>query len=244
VVPEQVPAVFQPHAVACCGSCNTPLSGSAFCINCGAATGGGAAASSAAGPADDVLGEPPPSLAGLSAKMRAKVETALAKIKGGEKKIKLSGNDIGDAGATALAQALPGSAVTEIWLQKSKIGAAGATALAQALPGSAVTKLRIRDNKIGAAGATALAQALPGSAVTYLNMDYNSIGDAGATALAQALPGSAMTYLQLDGNDIKGSWGTGSSTPEGAKGALAQAWRAKHGDKAYVSSIDCSLQLN
>jgi hypothetical protein len=33
---QQQQQVFPQQAVACCGSCNTPLSGSAFCTNCGA----------------------------------------------------------------------------------------------------------------------------------------------------------------------------------------------------------------
>ena len=53
------------------------------------------------------------------------------------------GNKIGDAGAQALAAALPNSQVTELNLKWNKIEDAGAQALAAALPHSQVTELEL-----------------------------------------------------------------------------------------------------
>ena len=104
---------------------------------------------------------------------------------------------ITDAGAAALAEALPGSQVTALGLCGNQITDAGAAALAEALPGSQVTTLYLDDNQITDAGAAALAEALPGSQVTELDLGGNGITDVGAAALAQALPGSQVTTLGL-----------------------------------------------
>jgi hypothetical protein len=51
----------------------------------------------------------------------------------------LPDNEIGDAGAAALAETLPGSQVTRLDLNNNQIADAGAAALAEALPCSQVT---------------------------------------------------------------------------------------------------------
>ena len=44
------------------------------------------------------------------------------------------------------------------------------------------------------------------------------------------------------GNDFGGKCGTGSDSPSGAKGALCDAWRAKHGDKASFNSYGMTVR--
>ena len=102
----------------------------------------------------------------------------------------------------------------------------------------------MNNNSISETGAIAIAQALPGSAVTTLDLSNNRIGGAGATAIAQALPGSAVTGLQFGGNNsISGAYGTGMSISRGGKGALWQAWKAKHGGRAKVNEESCRFEL-
>src|SRR6185312_1087633 len=116
----------------------------------------------------------------------------------------LSYNQIGDAGATALAKALESnSSLISLDLGSNQIGDAGATALAKALESnSSLTSLNLWSNQIGHAGATALAKALESNfSLTSLNLSLNQIGDAGATALAKALESnSSLTSLKLDYN--------------------------------------------
>ncbi|MBT4922007.1 MAG: hypothetical protein HON23_03230, partial [Rickettsiales bacterium] len=124
--------------------------------------------------------------------------------------INLGHNQIGAAGAEALAAALgsPNCKVTNINLYDNKIGAAGAQALAAALgsPNCKVTNIDLYDNQIGAAGAQALASALGSTncKVTNIHLGGNQIGDAGAQALAAALgsPNCKVTNIELRGNQI------------------------------------------
>jgi hypothetical protein len=60
----------------------------------------------------------------------------------------LHSNQIADAGAAALAEALPGSEVAELYLGFNQITDAGAAALAEALPGSQVTELILNRNQV------------------------------------------------------------------------------------------------
>ena len=77
-------------------------------------------------------------------------------------KINLESNDIGDAGASALADALKvNTTLTEINLGSNEIGDDGASALADALKvNTTLTKIVLCCNPIGDAGASALADAL------------------------------------------------------------------------------------
>ena len=59
----------------------------------------------------------------------------------------LNYNQITDAGAAALAEALPGSQVTTLVLNYNQITDAGAAALAEALSASQVTALRLHGNQ-------------------------------------------------------------------------------------------------
>ena len=121
-------------------------------------------------------------------------------------------NNISDAGATTLAQALHhNSTVKELHLSHNNISDVGATALAQALHHNSTLKsLNLCNNSISDAGATALAQALHhNSTLNTLDLSQNNISDAGATALAQALHhNSTLKGLDLSSNNISGAGAT------------------------------------
>ncbi|MBX9702595.1 MAG: leucine-rich repeat domain-containing protein [Silvanigrellaceae bacterium] len=102
----------------------------------------------------------------------------------------LSINQIGDAGAQALAAAIANRTnLTHLDLYQNQIGDAGAQALADALANHTnLTRLDLSKNQIGDAGAQALADALANhTKLTHLNLNFNPIGDAGAQALADSL---------------------------------------------------------
>jgi hypothetical protein len=118
----------------------------------------------------------------------------------------LSGNNIGDEGAIAIAEALKVNAVlTELNLQLNSIGHDGAKAIAEALKVNTVlNELHLYRNNIGDDGAKAIAEALKVNAVvTTLSLWDNSIGDEGAIAIAEALKVNAVvTTLSLSDNNI------------------------------------------
>jgi hypothetical protein len=114
--------------------------------------------------------------------------------------LNLGGNSIGDAGARALAAALPiATALESLDLSSNAIGSGGACALAQALPRAGrLAVLNLQSNAIGDEGTRALAGALPGLALLKeLWLGGNLIGDEGACALAAVLP-SAPALERLD----------------------------------------------
>ena len=126
--------------------------------------------------------------------------------------LNLSRNNISDAGATDIAQALHhNSTLNTLDLSNNNISDAGATDLAQALHhNSTLKELYLSSNNISDAGATDLAQALHhNSTLKELYLSHNSISDAGATALAQALHhNSTLKELELYGNYGIGEEGT------------------------------------
>ena len=113
---------------------------------------------------------------------------------------------MGDAGARALAAALPLCAsLDELVLSCNQIGDVGAQALAAALPQCAsLQKLNLSRNHIGEAGARAVAAALPQCAsLQELTLSSNQIEDAGAQAVAAVLPQCAsLKLLSLSLNNI------------------------------------------
>jgi len=109
-----------------------------------------------------------------------------------QKSLFLFGNNIGDAGAQALAPELPHTGITELHLQGNHIGAAGAQALAPELPHTCITHLYLNANHIGDAGAQALAPELPHTPLTTLNLTANNIGDAAKQAIRAALPNARV----------------------------------------------------
>ncbi|CAK0835981.1 unnamed protein product [Prorocentrum cordatum] len=139
----------------------------------------------------------------------------------------LSGNNVGDEGAAALAAALraPGAlpSLQKLDLRSNNVGDEGAAALAAALraPGALprLQELDLSHNRVGDEGAAALAAALraPGALprLQVLDLRSNRVGDEGAAALAAglralgALP--SLQELHLGGNSV------------GAEGAAALA---------------------
>src|SRR3989338_5284810 len=121
-------------------------------------------------------------------------------------RLPLSGNEIGDTGAAAMAQALSFNTIlTTLNIELNKISDTGAAAIAQALKSnSSLTALQLHDNEIGNTGAVAIAQALSiNSSLTTLNLKCNKIEDTGATAIAQALTfNTALTALYLHNNCV------------------------------------------
>jgi Ran GTPase-activating protein (RanGAP) involved in mRNA processing and transport len=120
--------------------------------------------------------------------------------------IYLSGNAIGDEGASALADALMvNTSVTSIDLSSNQISDMGASALADALKvNRLVTSINLAGNGIGAEGAFALADALKeNTSVTTINLGSNGIGAEGASALADALKvNTSLTSINLDYKQI------------------------------------------
>jgi len=124
----------------------------------------------------------------------------------------LNDNEIGDAGAWALAAALTiNDRLQTLSLNGNSIGTGGVSALAKALtanhtltevcPGhdrrldhvyaltvAPYAQLALNGNAVGDAGASALAEMLTvNSALQGLKLSDSSVGDAGASALAKAL---------------------------------------------------------
>jgi len=120
--------------------------------------------------------------------------------------LELGGNEIGDEGAKAIAEALKVNAVvTTLVLSNNSIGDEGAKAIAEALKVNAVvTTLYLTVNNIEDEGAKAIAEALKVNAVmTTLNLEGNKIGVEGAIAIAEALKVNAVvTTLGLYENKI------------------------------------------
>ena len=61
---------------------------------------------------------------------------------------------------------------------------------------------------------------------------FRSLSSSRSRALT---PSSAAASRRLYNNNIGGKYGTGFSSASGGKGALWQAWKAKHGSRAKVS---------
>eukprot|EP00958_Prasinococcus_capsulatus_P024853 scaffold3973_cov198-Prasinococcus_capsulatus_cf.AAC.2 len=119
----------------------------------------------------------------------------------------LGGAGLGGAGLAALAPALREcTALEELDLDSNRIGEAGARALAEALPHGMATTLRVlklRNNGLfstglGDAGLAALAPALREcTALEELDLDSNRIGEAGTRALAEAFPQRMASTLRV-----------------------------------------------
>ena len=105
--------------------------------------------------------------------------------------ISLRGNELGGAGASALAHTMKANTtVTAIDLGINPgFGSKGASAFASALRmNSVVTSIDLYGNHIQARGASALAEMMKTNTVlTNVDLGRNKIGDAGASALATAL---------------------------------------------------------
>ena len=104
--------------------------------------------------------------------------------------LRLSHNNIGPDGATALAGGIKGlTELNELDLSHNNIGPDGATALAGGIKGlTELNKLDLSHNNIGPDGATALAGGIKGlTELKQLGLSRNNIGPDGAIALADGL---------------------------------------------------------
>ncbi len=104
--------------------------------------------------------------------------------------VDLLGNNIGSAGARAIAKALGiNNTITSVDLGENNIGSAGAVAIAKALEfNNTITSVDLGSNEIGDEGAVAIAKALEfNNTITSVDLGGNSIGDEGAVAIAEAL---------------------------------------------------------
>jgi Ran GTPase-activating protein (RanGAP) involved in mRNA processing and transport len=112
------------------------------------------------------------------------------------------GNQIGSAGAIAMAKGLSfNTAVEEIdWTYNEEVGDTGAVALASALEtNTALLKLHLHWLQISDVGASALAAALETRSppLHLLHLRYNNVGDVGAAAVAQWIKARSPTF-ELD----------------------------------------------
>lgn len=115
-------------------------------------------------------------------------------------------NQIGDAGALVLAEALEtNTTLTSLALGWNEIAEIGSTALAEALKtNAALTSLELQGNQIGEIGATAIAEALKtNSTLTLLDMEKTNISNAWALAMADTLKtNTTLTSLNIHENNI------------------------------------------
>lgn len=120
----------------------------------------------------------------------------------GMKRLKISGNPIGDRGLSVLSASGWASTLTQLFMANCQVGDAGAAALAQGGLPPRLERMRLAHNAIGDVGVAALAQALPATLI-FLTLDGNRIGDDGAVALARAgLPPSNRTEVWLGANRV------------------------------------------
>jgi len=142
-----------------------------------------------------------------------------------------SANEIGDAGAIALAAVLKeNETLTSLKISMNKIGDAGAIALAAALKeNKKLTSLDLSANQIGIEGVKALAEALKkNKTLTNLNIYFSRIGDAGAADIVEALKANqTLTSLGIANSNI------------GIEGVIALAAALKKNQT--LTSLDISL---
>jgi small GTP-binding protein len=103
-------------------------------------------------------------------------------------------NNVGDAGARAIAEKLIN--LQTLNLCYNNVGEAGARAIAENLTN--LQSLNLRDNHVGEAGARAIAEKLTNLYKLYL--DSNSVGEAGAKAIAENL--TNLQSLGLANNNV------------------------------------------
>ena len=119
----------------------------------------------------------------------------------------LGGNNIGDAGCEAIATLLedPSCNLRSISLRSNQIGDVGATILANSLSKNVkLQEISLRSNQIGDGGATAIANSLSKNVkLQEISLRSNQIGDGGATAIANSLSGNVkLQKLCLRGNPV------------------------------------------
>jgi len=141
----------------------------------------------------------------VAAEERGRLVARLLRVSGSMTELRLSGNQIGGAGAKTIAEALvsSGSLVRLLDLGNNPIGDEGAKALAEAVrvSGSLAT-LVLHGCGIGDEGAKALAASVAASSsMATLYLGDNGIGDEGAKALAEAIRSSgSLRFIQMHNN--------------------------------------------
>ncbi|GLI67888.1 hypothetical protein VaNZ11_012165 [Volvox africanus] len=120
--------------------------------------------------------------------------------------VDLSAKNLGDEGTAYVVEALAfNTSCRALDLSKNGIsGGLGAAALAQVLPGAALSTLVLNTNSLGDGGAEQLAKVIAGHPhLATLDLGQNGIGDAGAAALAEAIKlNTRLQRLDLSGNAI------------------------------------------
>lgn len=123
--------------------------------------------------------------------------------------LELSSNDLGDAGAIALAGGLKSNTtVEEVRFDSNGITDVGATAIAEVLErglNGTIRVLTLEDNMIKDTGAEALAKAVSTDRcpLAHLGLSYNHIRQGGAMALESAARSNCtLSKLELAGNHI------------------------------------------
>ncbi len=126
--------------------------------------------------------------------------------------LNMSCNQVGDSGATAIAEALRhNQTLTTLNMSQNRVGDSGATAIAEAVcHNQTLTTLDMSENRVGYSGATAIVEALRhNQTLTTLDMSWNQVGDSGATAIAEALRHNhTLTTLDMSRNQVGDSGAT------------------------------------
>ena len=124
----------------------------------------------------------------------------------------LSENDISDAGATCIAEAIKvNKTLTNLDLSENAISGAGATCIAEAIKvNKTLTNLDLSYNGISDAGATCIAEAMKvNKTLTNLSLYGNRISDAGVTCIDEAIKvNKTLTNLDLSENAISDAGAT------------------------------------
>jgi Ran GTPase-activating protein (RanGAP) involved in mRNA processing and transport len=135
----------------------------------------------------------------------AMIVGAMLKYNGTIQELKLDYNNIGTAGATALADGIKEcKSLTKLVLNNNSLGNAGAAAILEALKGSKMKELWLSFSGIDDEGMKTLAPLLPGLPnLADLRLGANKLGEDGASALADVLKDcKALTDLWLGGNKL------------------------------------------
>ena len=123
----------------------------------------------------------------------------------GVRVINLSGNDLGDSGATTLASLLSQAGWRELDVSNCCITADGATQLFEQAA-TTLQQLKLDDNPIGNDGARALARALglPGCTLERVGIANCRVTDVGVKAIGQALAltQAAVRLVDIEFNSI------------------------------------------
>jgi len=134
----------------------------------------------------------------------------------------LDHNQVGDTGASELAEQLPkcGSSLVRLWLGGNIIGDTGARSLAEAMPKCRrLSYVGLHENCVGDLGLVALANAVKAtSASISLWLGENRAGKAGAVALAEAVESQSLfVLLDLSKNEVgdEGATALASALPFG-----------------------------